>query len=472
MVQLFRERLNTNVQAYIMCDLSALYESTDKIFNTVALVQMVVVYVVLTQCEDEYLYIFEVIAQLKNDHQEIMKEFLTHVMQLVDNRSLQHSIVMPASSIQEFEDKFIEYDDKIQTLSIRLDERDEKVDKLLNKLVALRLTNKSLNIEVERLTETVKNLGDHNEGQIAIESENITKMYENKLKTLREKVEDLESVKSNLEKQLQVTEQYSQSLEIESKAINKKMMDFVPKDIYQTLRSEKEDLETRIIDLENSRLADSSALESLKHSVENLRSEHKLKVIKIEEHYKEKILALEQQLENIQNKGNYESHRTRNTLKQNDFLTNTTASDLGISYGGFLKMKQSSCEISKIQNGANDFMINSIENLEQRLIELREQNSKDSEYWRRKVKNLRSELASFKKINKSETVKSWRESSAPKKKQDLSEEIIAKMLNLEKDNKRLLFENQTLQTRLINYNRKMSEQMVTLQSCVASYFLN
>ena len=431
-----------------------------------------IVYVILTQSEEEYIHLFEAISHLKQNHQDIVKEFLGEVVKMVDNPVLQQSILIPTSSIKEFEDKFNEYDDKMDALKDLLKEKDNKINDTQKNLEEYIEKNNNLHEEVERLTIAIRDLSDQNNMLIENEREELTNNYENKLKALLIKNEELESANSTLENQLKNVLEDISALEVENTRLSESLSEYVPKQIFNSLKLEKQTLEKKLIELENTCATDSSTSEALKQTIEKLKLDHQSNIELLEKRYQNQINSFEEHIKFYKEKYNNDNDMTLHVPKTHTFLSNTVHSDVNISEDRYLNMENSNVEFDKSHGTINNNMIEKFEVLQRRFENLRDQHAKDSENWQTKVDNLKKELAHYKKNEKSELSKSIKESSNSKRRPDFSDELIEKMLVLEKENRKIRFENETLQDRLINTTGKMNEHMEILQSVISAYLMN
>lgn len=494
----FQYNVKKKIEGFIPCDFSLLKSSKDKLVNIIFLIKMSIIYIIRTQEGDEELMsFFGIVNELNSKNKGLLKDWFIEIINFVNKPELEESFVEQSTynnpSIQEFEGKLNEYELTITNLQDRvsdLQNKQEKKDKVIEDITK---RNEFLEEEIMKQEILLRSIGNNQTNQFENKIEELTNNFDKRIKLLNEKLTESESYRKMQESQLRNLMEENKQIEkekrIQIKSLKQLPVSHISRDVYEKLRNEKNEIEQRLLELETTLATEISEKDSLQFLNNKLKTDHQKALNKQQTEFEETISDLKAKIVDLQKQSNKRQrtatmNSTQNSAKQDGIDTMTSSQQqnqfLESTFGQFTS-DLNSIDDPRDNNYATNFQVlERFDMLQERFEELREKSKKENESLKYKIKTLTEELMSVKSknnnlsTNRSNAYASLKdlgsqELAYSKRKSRISEELMDKIMLIEKENKKLKFTNNMLQERLIKNTGRFNEQLDILHSVITAY---
>ena len=493
----FDFNVKSKLSGYLLCDLAKLKKSKNRLLNIIALIEIIIVYIISTQHEEEFLSLFEIVGGLNSVHSDLVKDFFMEIIGVVNKPNLQESLIEQPiannASIQEFEGKLNEYEVTITNLQTQLSESKKNNDKKNKMIEELKNQNTLLENELQKQEILLNSMNKDTTNELEEQIESLTANYNKRIQNINNKLTASNSYKDMLERQLKQLIEENKKIEKETsikiKSLRTLPVSHVSKEVYESLRNEKNELERRLMDLENSFATELSDKDHLKDQINKLKRELESRLTEQKKTFdgvisdlNDKLVDKQKKLETaLSQRTNIQSSTLQKSAKYDEYDTSNT--DQAFLMSTF-KFQNSEFNANDLNNKppciTNSEVIERFDVLQRKFEEMRLNSKKENEELKIKIKSLTEELMSAKSknnslhTNRSNAYTSMRdlgsrEMNKSKKKSLISEELVDKMMGIEKENRKLKFTNSMLQEKLIKNTGRFNEQLDILQSVVSAY---
>lgn len=481
---IYRHNLSRGLVEFLKFDYRIYNDDVNSLM--IVLVQSVISYIILNQDESNYMKFFEQVTQMESLQADKVTEFLHLALAEVEKANPEvHSkkiISQRRLSLSKFEKKFAEYEEDIVRLKMNLNESRNETDKQKLRNQQLVSENRQLRNELQVLTTALSEATEKVTQKLGLEfkqrEEELLKDLEKMQKRFDEQSFELRTHREKLlhikEKKKKLKEENTSNRE----RLKSVKQNFVPKDEYERKVQEGLDLERKLMQLENSLIADTSETRSIQMRNQRLKSEKKQLADKFEKEVSELEMKLEEttsRLDEYERNSDNRSYTTsvngRDKLKQpkldwkaksgiDNFATNLEGSDF--SEGNMLKAEM---------NGKYESMLRQFE-------ELKMLSSTENKQLRDKVLEMNSEMQKLKRENRagsqllqrSKSIVEQRSTvSDLRKNQEVSGELLNKICDLEKREKQVKIENKYLHESIIRNLAAYKSQLDVLYTVLGSY---
>lgn len=470
------------------------YHEDDRRYVVLLIVSLSLAFTICTQREEDYIRYFEAVGNLSEDHADEVKLFLNVLIKEVENRGMIVDEGQKVSSSRKiifgFEDKINEYEDKIIELTNGLSAANREVKQLSTANKTLTKRNKELKNEVEHLKVAISKVSDKNTREKEEEFKNREANFKKEIKNLRKKIEDGELEKEALQNKLHKVKLKKRALKEENLSHTKALSDisenYIDKDVHDKQLKEKMKMEQKLLEMENNYVLEISETKSLKSTISKQEREIK-QYQKKDKEYNERLNTLRTQTRNPDSnifstnnliKSNFtnpvKNRRERNhTLDPSGLLKDDySGSDFDFdSRPGFRNQPQN---INKIHDN--------IEQLNKKLEQLKVSKNVENRELEKTVKQLMEEIKQLKRkgnqkdshfvTNKTHSRLKSRDLSAIRKNPEMSDELVQKIIGMEKKIKELKNENTYLHQSIVKNLSGYKYQMDVLYSTIRGYVNN
>ena len=450
------------------------------------IISLTLAYKISTQKEEDYIDYFQAAAEMESDSGVEVKSFLNAVIQIVEGKNMvkdsQSQVTSSRRIIYGFENQISEYENKIIILTDNLSNTNRELAQHKEVNDKLYKENSILKKRVEELTIQLTQLSDKNKKDLGDKFKTKELTYQKEIKDLKRKLQDLTLEKDQIQTKLIKTKQKKKILKEENLSQNKALSDisdnYIDKEELDRHKKEKDEMQMKLLELENNYVLEVSETKSLKSAIK--KKEVELKMLKQrDKDYLKKINELRDRVDS-QAQGNnlMKSNLTNPHLKgrnQLDLIGDDASdlSDFDLPGRGIKRDK------------SFDNINFNIEKLNKNLDQLRAAKKIENEELSQTIFQLRDEIKHLKKkINKpkpddsnfvtnrtTSRLKS-RDLSAIRKNPEMSDELVQKIIGMEKKIKTLTNENkylhQSIFKNLSSYKYQADILFTTLTSYVNS----
>jgi hypothetical protein len=378
---------------------------------------------------------------------ELLKAFINELLAIVDRTSIRRSSLSESelgSNQKDFTHKFKEYEGQITKLSDALNDQTKKTEYLEEKCDGYFNENSRLKDEIARITIFLSESKDEyfqqvREKEIQLKSrfESEREELENLINSLKlqknELMDSIMDVKSQLElSQIKIKEQ--------AQVISKVGDEYIKKDQYEALLREKNQIDKKVLQLENSVITESSQRETYKNQLSILRQN-------IEESHKEQT-NLRAEIDELHLKLKHQIVITKETIEKSELRAGQDQMNFSYKFPQVEESQLNSLAFGIHKPDQNQELMIKFEQLQNKFEEHRLQSQKETETLKKQNRDLQNELFKSKSqnmmiseerniIQKSIRDIGSKDFSSIKKSADISDELIEKIVRMEQLNKKL-----------------------------------
>ena len=468
----------------------------DKQAIVLVIISLVLAFAICTQKEEEYIQYFEAVGDMPEDSGDEIKLFLNILIQEVENRNMILDSQLKASSSRKiifgFEDKINEYEDRIVDLTNKLSFANREVKRLKHSNERLEFENADMKHTIERLSVSLSDLTDRHKKELKNELELQEKAFQKRIKELTRQLGDAELENDRTMAKLEKVRQKKKALKEENLSQNKALSDisenYIDKEQHERNMRERLELQKRYLEMENNYALEVSETKSLKRTLSKQEKEL-LKYKRKDKEYKKKIDELRQ-------KNSQMTHA--NTNSNNLIKSNFTTPNRGFSNNNG-RYKAYGLDTNPLNDDYShsdfdfdsrasprkqpnfDHMNENIEKLKQKMEMFKEKKSSENREHEKIIKQLMEDIKILKKkgsggesyYDRSRTSRfKSRDISGGGRGKGMSEDLIQKVMGMEKKIKELTSENKYLHQSIVKNLSSYKFQTDILYSTIKSYINN
>lgn len=456
------------------------------------LLSLVLAFAICTQKEEDYLQFFEAVGEVPSEAGDEVKVFLNELIQEVENRNMILESQLKTTSSRRiifgFEDKLNEYETKIAELNNSLGFAKREAKGLKHANERLESENMDLRKNVERLSITLSDLSDRNKEELSEALKSQEAAFHKRMTDVTRRLSEAELEADRLRTKLAGYKQKNKALKEENLSQNRALSDisenYVDKEQHERDRKERQQLQQRVLEMENNYALEVSETRSLKQTLTRKEKELR-KFEKRDKDYRKKIEELRQR-NSQQPIPNVDSH---NLIKSNltnpirNYSNNRKVKAYGLdSYPNRDQLSNSDFDSDSRASPRkrHDFsqMNANIEKLNKNMEVFRVKKNDENEEHERIVERLMDDIKMLKKKNNGGESHYKQSRTSRFKSQNISgergvgEKMIKKNLELEKKVKELSSENTYLTNSILKNTSSHRSQIEILYSVVSSYIDN
>ena len=444
---------------------------------------LIFAYKISTQKEEDYIDYFQAVADMKSDGGNEVKVFLNELIQEVEAQNMikenQSQVTSSRRIIFGFENQINEYEGRIIELTDNLSNAKRELAQYKEINDKLYKENSNLKKRVESLTVELTQMSDKSKKNL--ESKFIAKEmnYQKEIKTLQQKMQELMLEKDQIHNKLIKVKQKKKALKEENMSQNKALSDisenYIDREELAKHRKEKEEYQRKLLALENDYALEVSETKSLKSAIK--KKDKELKDLKQKDKdYHKKINELRERVDS-QAQGNLIKSNLTNPVNrgrhaQIDLLGDDVSdlSDYELPGRGLRKDRSFdnvNMNIEKLNRNLDQLrMAKNIENNE--LSQMVSKLQDEIKHLKKKMSTSRTNESNFVTNRTTSRLKS-RDLSAIRKNPEMSDELVQKIIGMEKKIKTLTNENKYLHQSIFKNLSSYKYQADILFTTITSY---